>query len=383
MYLNCLVLSRHYSFQITRQLRNQKYKHWRKKEIKTKTLGRTGVLFGELFGILTDGDIDTILWRRFECNGLGGHIDFFVYANANKKRGANSDETTANDWYNQGLKQFNSRNYNAALGSFLKSTESNHAKAQYSIGVLYQKGYGVEVEFYTSLSWYLEAAENGHLNAQYNIGVLYDYGGVFTVNYNVALFWYLQAAKQGHLPAQYNIGVLYQNGHGVRVNYNVALSWYLKAEKQEYLSAQNSIGVLYDHGNGVDVALSWYLKAAKQGHLDAKKFFATLYGDINGVEQDYNVALESYEKALENGYEPTRVNIDQVNTKKLESQLLPVNIDAETEPEPELELTKLKREAEEAKEQIAKLNSEIEKFKNLKDMRMQMYRKLYLFLLQE
>lgn len=57
----------HYSFQITRQQRDQKYKHWRKKEIKTKKLGRIGVLFGELFGILTDGDIDAI----FECNRLG------------------------------------------------------------------------------------------------------------------------------------------------------------------------------------------------------------------------------------------------------------------------------------------------------------------------
>ncbi|GAA5813319.1 hypothetical protein MFLAVUS_006796 [Mucor flavus] len=148
-------------------------------------------------------------------------------------------------------------------------------------------------------------------------------------------------------------------------------------------------------GYGVDfnysVALSWYLKAAEQGHLKAKNNFVVLYGRINGVEQEYDVARECFMKAAEgrnvesaqnyidstrwfkrsaeNGYEPARVYIDQVKARKLESQLLLVDINAETKLEPEPKLTELKREVREAKEQIAILlaklaikDSEIENF---------------------
>lgn len=55
-----------------------------------------------------------------------------------------------------------------------------------------------------------------------------------------------------------------------------------------------------------------------------------------------DVALKWFAKSLETGYKPARVYIDQLKARKLESQLLPEDINTETKPEPELELTELK-----------------------------------------
>ncbi|GAA5816334.1 hypothetical protein MFLAVUS_009861 [Mucor flavus] len=396
-----------------------------------------------------------------------------------------SGETTANDWCNKGMDQYDSRNYNAALDSFLKSAESNHAEAQHSIGVFYTRGFGVDIDYSAALSWYLKAAEQGHFQAQYNSGVFYNRGFGVDVDYSAALFWYLKAAEQGHLQAQNNIGVLYNYGDGVDVDYNVALSWYLKAAEQGHSTAKRSFVILYGHINGVEQeynvarecfmkaaegentgigqnytdSMRWskkvandnddekimhkvaeqfyygqgvdkdykeathcFTKAAKSGYTPVQKSFGCTYQkgydssedyrkaknnieSCNSVELDLDksferyrlsaeagdkegqmklgimylygfatdikldVALEWFEKSLENGYEPARVYIDQVTTRKLESQLSPVDIDAETETELELELTGLKREMKEAKEQIAMLlaklaikDSEIENF---------------------
>ncbi|GAA5816363.1 hypothetical protein MFLAVUS_009891 [Mucor flavus] len=153
----------------------------------------------------------------------------FVHANANKKKGANSGKKTADDWYNKGIKEYDSENYKAALCSFLKSAESNQAKAQNRIGVLYQLGYGVDIDYNAALSWYLKSAEQGYSLAQYNIGVFYNRGYGVDVDYGVALSWYLKAAEQGHLDAKKEFIALYGRINGVKLEYNEARELFTKA----------------------------------------------------------------------------------------------------------------------------------------------------------
>ncbi|GAA5813401.1 hypothetical protein MFLAVUS_006879 [Mucor flavus] len=221
----------------------------------------------------------------------------------------NSGKKTADDWYNKGEEQYNSKNYNAALRSYLKSAASNHAKAQNAIGLFYYRGYEVDVDYGVALSWYLKAAEQGYSLAQYSIGIFYNLGYGVDVDYSVALSWYLKAAEQGQLDAQTNIGLIYFNGNGVDIDYNVAFSW--------------------------------LLKAAEKGHSTARNRFVVLYGRTNGVKLEYNEARELFTKAAE-----------------------------ERNVRTELELSELKREARESKEQVAILlaklaikDSEIENFK--------------------
>ncbi|GAA5795863.1 hypothetical protein HPULCUR_001225 [Helicostylum pulchrum] len=160
-------------------------------------------------------------------------------------------------------------------------------------------------------SWYLKAANRGNLNAQYNIGVLYSRADV---KYNLTLSWYLKAAKKGHILAQYNVGVSYEKGYGVGVDYYTSLYWYFKAAEQGYLDAKTRFVGLYGRINGVkqdyNVVREWVTKVVKGGNV--------------GTEQDCIDSMRWFEKSLENGYEPARVYIDRVRTRKHKYRLLPM-----------------------------------------------------------
>ncbi len=52
-----------------------------------------------------------------------------------------------------------------------------------------------------------EAAEQGDAEAQYSLGVCYAYGKGVEQDYKEAVKWYTAAAEQGHVKAQFNLGV--------------------------------------------------------------------------------------------------------------------------------------------------------------------------------
>jgi len=56
------------------------------------------------------------------------------------------------------------------------------------------------------IKWFHEQAEQGHAIAQFNLGVMYDKGEGVEKDYDEAFKWYRKAAEQGDADAQYNLG---------------------------------------------------------------------------------------------------------------------------------------------------------------------------------
>lgn len=77
-----------------------------------------------------------------------------------------------------GFQAFKTGNYEQALRSWLPLAEKDDADAQYNLGILYQKGLGVEKNPKTAFIWYKRASSNGHTDAMYNLGIMYDKGRV-------------------------------------------------------------------------------------------------------------------------------------------------------------------------------------------------------------
>ena len=181
----------------------------------------------------------------------------------------------------------------------------------------------------------LPLAKKGNVFAQYNVAVMYAKGLGVTKNDVEAVKWYKKAAEQGDANAQANLGLMYENGRGVKQDYNKAMTWYQKSAKQGNAIAQNNIGGLYFSGSGVkkDVnkGLEWVMKAAKQGLPDAQKNVFSLYyedaklgnpGSMHNVaymcfngwigKQDPKKCLLWYEKAGENGFEPSKKALAEI-----------------------------------------------------------------------
>ncbi|MDD5211819.1 MAG: tetratricopeptide repeat protein [Sulfuricurvum sp.] len=75
-------------------------------------------------------------------------------------------------------------------------------------------------------------ALRGEKNAQFEVGVMYERGIGVNLNQFEAAKWYEKAAMQGHMDAQYNMGIMYASGRGVEQNDRFAMMWLASSAKQ-------------------------------------------------------------------------------------------------------------------------------------------------------
>jgi TPR repeat protein len=131
-------------------------------------------------------------------------------------------------------------------------------------------------DYATALAEWRPLAWQGNAAAQYGLGRMYDRGYGVTADPAQAAGWYRRAAEQGAFPAQHALGVLYAAGRGVPMDHASAADWYGRAAEQGYASAQLAIGILLELGLGVPAdpveAFKWFDLAAAQGRDDAATF---------------------------------------------------------------------------------------------------------------
>ncbi len=140
--------------------------------------------------------------------------------------------------------------YATAIREWRPLAEQGNAKAQFYLGVMYDKGQGVPQDYARAAKWYSKAAEQGLAQAQLYLGFMYQRPGVPPDDAE-AVKWYRKAAEQGVADAQYNLGVMYDNGQGVPQDDAEAVKWYRKAAEQGVADAQYNLGVMYGNGQGV------------------------------------------------------------------------------------------------------------------------------------
>ena len=102
--------------------------------------------------------------------------------------------------YFDGMEAYRQSDYQTALREF-KSVDTD-VKALYMIGVIYEKGQGVEINNAEAAGWYRKAADQGHAAAQYRLGRLFERGLGVEQSREEAIKWYKKSAKQGYVDAR-------------------------------------------------------------------------------------------------------------------------------------------------------------------------------------
>lgn len=219
----------------------------------------------------------------------------------NTSSNVNSNENKAEDYYKTGEKYYNGQKYVESVEWYQKAANLGHVRAQYSLGLMYSDGKGVEQNYPKAIEWYTKAANQGYKYAQFNLAKIYEEGRGGNQDYKKAYEWYLKGASQGEDHAQNSIGNFYYAGLYVKRDYRKAYEWYLKSAEQGNQYAQCNLGSLYEDGKGVEQdykkAYEWYLKSANQGHSRAQYRLACLFSGGLGVEEDMIKASEWYQKA--------------------------------------------------------------------------------------
>eukprot|EP00729_Bicosta_minor_P011043 gene11043-biopygen29075 len=186
--------------------------------------------------------------------------------------------------------------------------------AQYSLGIAYHYGIGVEQDYVEAAKWFQKSAEAGHATAQYTLGNMYDNGKGVEQDYVEAFKLYRKAAEAGYAPAQFNLGTMYATGNGVEQDHVEAVKWYRKAAEAGIAMAQCKLGAMYDTGNGVEQdhveAVKWFRKAADAGDADAQCNLGSMYINGRGVEHDFPGALKWLQLAAVQGNEIALQTLD-------------------------------------------------------------------------
>ena len=211
-----------------------------------------------------------------------------------------------------GVVNYTKERYEEAVTWFTKAADQGESNAEFVLGDCYRFGNGLEINLDTALEWYEKAAAKGHAGAQVGIGIVNHK----KERYEEAVTWFTKAADQGIADAELRLGYCYQLGNGVELNLDTAMEWYEKAAAKGHVNGQVNIGIVSYKKERYEEAVTWFTKAAEQHDADAERWLGHCYRFGNGVEQNFDTALEWYEKAAAKGHAGAQYGIGIVNYKK-------------------------------------------------------------------
>lgn len=107
--------------------------------------------------------------------------------------------TIAKAEFNDGVVAYTMQDFDKAFPVFQSLAEtSDHAMAQYWLGMMYLKGQGVEQDYENAGKWFRKAAEQRIPQAQYKLGDLYYRGNGLPKDYESAYIWFKVGESHQH-----------------------------------------------------------------------------------------------------------------------------------------------------------------------------------------
>lgn len=197
-------------------------------------------------------------------------------------------------------------NYALAMKRFKILAEGSANKdAQFAIGLMYQKGQGIAVDYREAARWYTFAASQQHSGAQNNLYILYINGlGKLKKNSNLAMKWLKKSSDKGSSYAQANLAKHYADGEYVEKDVYIAFDLARKSALHNNPYGRNLLATFYMKGIGVKKNLSkafslFYDTANNKNknninHQTAQVRIANMYLSGQGVVQSYKNAYIWY-----------------------------------------------------------------------------------------
>lgn len=145
--------------------------------------------------------------------------------------------------------------YDEAKRIWEELAAKGNTTAMINLANLFQQGQGVSEDQKRALELVLQAAELGDARAQYEIGIAYEKGDVFPRDIEKAGAWLKKSAEQDYADGQFAYGVWLATGGGkglekaTAAQRSAALAWLQKAKSNGNLEASDYIGVLRQNGS--------------------------------------------------------------------------------------------------------------------------------------
>ncbi len=146
------------------------------------------------------------------------------------------------------------RRYKEAHTKLRELAKKEHAKSLTVMGLLYERGLGVEQDLEKAFDCYQKAASKGLPEAESRMGhLVLHHGHKLKDKSQRPDEWLLKAAQHGVTEAQATLGRLYYEGNHLPINHSEAVRWLRQAadhghvEAQEMLSKVPALKQINDH----------------------------------------------------------------------------------------------------------------------------------------
>jgi uncharacterized protein len=105
---------------------------------------------------------------------------------------------TARADFQAGMDAYNREDFKTALHEWQPLADHGDARAQFSLGLLYENGDGVPRDYAKARQWYEKAAAQGDAKAQLYLGLQSSFGQGVPMDLVEAYMWYSLAAGNGN-----------------------------------------------------------------------------------------------------------------------------------------------------------------------------------------
>ena len=151
---------------------------------------------------------------------------------------------------------------------YKKAIDNGNVNAMYSLGKIFENGWGVAKDIKQAIKLYKEADEKGHKYVMWDIARCYEELGDFK---QAIVYHKIVMDKEKDPIAMRKLGEYYQKGIGIERNVQMVLKLYHGAAEKWDMEAMFNLGLCYDKGTEVpqdyQKALEFYLQAAESGLL--------------------------------------------------------------------------------------------------------------------
>jgi len=156
--------------------------------------------------------------------------------------------------YQAGVSAYRRGDFAVAAREFRDAAAQSDRRAQLNLGLLYDRGEGVNQDYALAVHWYTMAAESGSVLAQVNLGAMVFEGLGTEQSYAIAAGWFRRAAMAHSATAQYNLAYMYEQGLGVEPDLVQAYAWLLIARSHDDSIAQKELDDLAARLSPAEVA---------------------------------------------------------------------------------------------------------------------------------
>lgn len=210
--------------------------------------------------------------------------------------------------------------------------EKGSPQAMLNMGVLYERGIGVPLNFGKALEWYKKAAAGNVPEAAYNVGVCYEIGMGTAPDPVVAMSYFERASGQGLPQAAYKLARVYLAAGDETKGFDQLL----RAAELGHPGGNNDLGVIFLQGllgkkKDEKRAIELFSRSADSGNLEAVKNIAVMYKDGLGQKADPVKAYMWYLIARKGGYPEADVApvLDTLKSRVTHDQATKAEADAD------------------------------------------------------